>query len=392
MLRDFYKSILLLLVITSLSITHTFSQVTGSHVRKDSVDLTFSGTKINPYALEFDTTGSWKISAYLDTYYAGYSDTVNQSGFAKFPTIAPRNNQFGLNIIQVSARYNSKNFRGTMTVFGGDCAITAWSPVLNYVQEANMGFRIVKKLWLDAGFFRTHIGLESIQPRENTALSLATTTYFEPYFLSGAKLTWQQSDRLTFQVNAFNSFNTFIETNKNKALGFSTSYSPTQKSTFSFSTIWSNEMPAGSEIMDHHRWYNNLCWMFKSNNVSMGWEVNYGKQYHTSLNPSLHTATVWSGLGTIKYRFNPQWATYCRGEYFQDLDEMLTGPILNENHSTVGVNIRGITYGFEYKPIPNSFVRIESRLLHNQKEHIFEENGHSSSNRKEIIFGMGLWF
>ena len=109
----------------------TFAQWFRSQSHKDSLDLTFSGTKINPYAVEFDSTGSWKISAYLDTYYAGYSDTINQSEFTKFPTIAPRNNQFGLNIIQVSARYNSKNFRGTMTVFGGDCAITAWSPVLN---------------------------------------------------------------------------------------------------------------------------------------------------------------------------------------------------------------------------------------------------------------------
>ena len=124
----------------------------------------------------------------------------------------------------------------------------------------------------------------------------------------------------------------------------------------------------------------------------MGWEINYGKQFHTSLGPSDHNATVWSGLGTIKYRVHPQWALYTRGEYFHDPDEMLTGPIENENHNIVGVNISGATCGIEYKPIPNSFVRIEARNLHNQKDHIFDDNGHSSNNRREVIFGMGLWF
>ena len=203
----------------------------------DSTDITFSGTKINPYSMEYDTTGRLQINGYLDIYYAYYSDSTNANGYSKFPTIAPRNNQIGLNILQLSVKYNSNLFHGTITIFGGDCPKSSWSEHLNFIQEANIGFKVVKKLWLDAGFFRTHIGLESIQPRENITMSLATTTYFEPYFLSGLKLTWQQSEKLAFQINSFNSFNQFIESNKNKAFGMSVAYSPTKKLSGSFSSI-----------------------------------------------------------------------------------------------------------------------------------------------------------
>lgn len=225
-----------------------FGLMAQKHSRKrllaarDTHDMTFTGARINPYALEYDSTGHLKVSGYLDTYIGWYSDPVNSSGFAKFPTEAPRSEEFGLNIAQISAQYLSRDFRSTLTLFGGDCPQAAWSTHLNYVQEANLGFRLVKNLWLDAGFFRTHIGLESIQPRENMTVSLATTTYFEPYFLSGAKLTWQMSTKWNFQCNIFNGFNQFRENNRNKAVGFAVAWNPYTATSISFSTLASDEM------------------------------------------------------------------------------------------------------------------------------------------------------
>ena len=35
---------------------------------KDSLDLTFKGTKINPYSEEFDSTGKWVLTGYVDAY------------------------------------------------------------------------------------------------------------------------------------------------------------------------------------------------------------------------------------------------------------------------------------------------------------------------------------
>jgi len=367
-------------------------QLQKEFINRDTSDLTFTGTKINPYAIEYDTTAKLTFSGYFDTYYAYYTDSINSNGFCKFPTTAPRNNQVGINIIQLSAKYESTNFRGVATVFGGDCPQSSWSAHLNFIQEANAGFRIVKKLWVDAGFFRTHFGLESIQPRENATMSTSIVNYYEPYFLSGVKLTWQQSSKLLIQLHAFNSYNQFIETNKNKALGFSVLYSPTSKITATLSSIISDESPDNLNYNQTY-FYSDFLVTYKSNKWILGFEANYGLRTNSTLSDSTKTAFLFSGLVLAKYRFTPKWGMYARGELFSDPNEILTGQILDQNDQLTGLDILGGTCGIEFKPIPNSYFRIESRYLQSKKsESIFYYNDASQNYRLEFIVGLGLWF
>lgn len=362
--------------------------------KKDTTDLTFTGTKISPYLLEKDTTGKIELSGYIDTYYAGYTDTSGRNGgFAKFPTAAPRPNQFGLNIAQVSAKYYSKNYRGVATLFFGDTPKSCWSPHYNYIQEANLGFRIVGKLWLDAGFFRTHIGLESIQPRENIAMSFATTTFYEPYYMSGAKLTWEQSKKWVFQLNAFNGFNNFVENNNNKAFGASVAYTPNDKLSVTYSSLVCDESPLHFP-RKRTRMYNNLIAVYKTKRLTIGLEGNYGIQTNSVLKDTTKTAFMFSSLVALKYRFTAKWAGYVRGEYFSDPNEILTGAVFNSQHALTGLDIYGGTFGIEYKPIPNSYMRIETRRLEtvNNNEDIFYYHSQSSTIRYELIVGVGMWF
>ncbi len=367
------------------------SQLQKEFINRDTTDLTL-GTKINPYEVEYDTTAKLTFSGYFDTYYAYYTDSINPNGFCKFPTSAPRNNQVGINIIQLSVKYESNNFRGVATVFGGDCPQSSWSSHLNFIQEANAGFRIVKKLWLDAGFFRTHLGLESIQARENVTMSISTTNYYEPYFLSGAKLTWQQSKKLLVQVNAFNSFSQYLETNKNKVIGLSIVYNPTSKIAGVFTSMFCDETPNGKP-QKHKRLYNNFCLTYKSKRWIVGLEANFGLQTNSVLADSTKTAFVFSNLLLAKYRITPQWAMYARGEIFSDPNEILTGPVENQNHEIIGLDAAGATCGIEFKPIPNSYLRVESRYLQTKKsESIFYYNNTPQNYRLEFIVGLGLWF
>lgn len=361
-------------------------------LKKHDKDLSFTGTRINPYSVEYDTSGKIKLSAYIDTYYAFYSDTVGSGGFQKFPTTAPRSDQFGLNIAQVSARYQSDRFRGIATLFWGDCPQSAWSPHLNLIQEANLGFRIAKGLWFDAGFFRTHIGLESIQPRENVTMSFATTTYFEPYYMAGAKLTYELSPTLVVQLNAFNGFNAFAETNSNKAVGVSAAWTPGEHFNLSFSSLASDES-ADDYPLPQMRLYNNLYMVYKTNRFTLGVEGNFGLQQNTKLSDSSATAMMYSTLIAAKYRVTTHWGVYSRFEFFDDPDEILTGPVYNDNHQLAGMKLIGFTAGTEYKPIPNSYLRIESRVLQAPSdEKIFYYNAQSSNIRWEVICGLGFWF
>jgi hypothetical protein len=369
----------------------SYGQKTSITKSKGDSNLVFTGTRAIERDDEYDSTGHFSLGGYISTYYAGYSDTSGTDSYQKFPTSAPKKETFGLNIVQFSLKYRSEKFRGNSTLQYGDIPQAAWSPNYNNIQEANIGFRIIKHLWLDAGFFRTHIGLESIQPRENMALSIAVATYYEPYYLSGAKLSYTALSKLTFQINAFNSFNGYVESNKNKALGASVVYDPNDKTNITYNFITCDESQAGDG--KHQRYYNNLVMSYRSSSWTVGFDFNYAIQKHQGLKDTSRTISMFSALMAIKYRIVRNVSIYGRISYFSDPDEMLTGPIENANHEYVGLDLLGTTFGFEFKPIPNSYFRLEGRLLQTSKdESIFHPWQGNDHQRVEVISGIGLWF
>ncbi|MCB9335210.1 MAG: outer membrane beta-barrel protein [Flavobacteriales bacterium] len=355
-------------------------------------NLTFTGTEVIENDDDYDSTGQLVLSGYVSSYYAYYNDSVGTGNYQKLPTTAPYSDKFGLNIVQLGGVYTSDNFRGIFTFQIGDIPQSAWSSQYNMIQEANAGYKIIDKLWFDIGFFRTHIGLESIQPRENIASSIASTTYFEPYFLSGAKLTYQFNKKIALQANVFNSFNTFVETNKNKAVGLSAVINPNDKLSITINTITCDESPEDFP-RPQQRLYNNLYMVYRSDKIDIGAEYNFGLQQNSQLTDTTKTAYMHSALFALKYKFNKKYAVYGREEFFTDPDEILTGPIQNSHHELVGMDIIGTTLGVEVKPIENSYVRLEGRTLHTKtNEDIFLVNHKNTNHREEVIFSVGVWF
>lgn len=330
-----------------------------------------------------------KFGAYADLYAAWYSDSTG-TDFQKFPTSAPRNQQIGLNMLYLSGQYSGKGVRGLVGIQFGDIPLSSWDPKLNVIQEANMGIRLRKSLWLDGGFFRTHIGMESIQPRENVTQSLAVTTYFEPYFLSGLKLSWAPTERLTLQAQVFNGFNNYIENNRNKAMGASLIYVISDKAAFTFNAIYCDESPDTLRI-NRHRLYNDAYFIYRGDNWTLAAEANLGIQGHSTLTDSAESAIMYSGILLAQRHFGRA-SVYARGEIFEDSNEILTGPVENEHHELVGINLLGGTFGIEYKPLRNTFFRLESRYLHTtETESIFYREGQYYHYRVEVLGAMGVW-
>lgn len=357
------------------------------------VDLAFEGTRITERDEHYDSTGKITLSGYVSAYYAYYTDSVGLGKYENFPTSAPISNAFSLNMLMISAKYSSTKLRGTFTLHYGDIPSSAWSSQYNLIQEANIGFKIVKGIWFDAGFFRTHLGVESIQPRENITSSISTVTYYEPYYLSGAKLTFHLSSKFSVQVNAFNGFNTFIETNNTKAFGFSAVYDATDKLSFNFNSLYCDESP-DNQLRKQDRLYNNFYFTYKSKRFDLAGEVNYGIQKNSLLSDTTATANILSTLLVARLRLNKKLSIYSRGEYFKDQNEILTGPVLNEFHKLVGLNLWGVTAGLEVKPIANSYLRFEWRQIQTQDddEKVFYYNQSYHNQRNEFIAALGFWF
>jgi len=328
---------------------------------------------------------SVEIGAYLSSYYAFYSED-NKADFVKHATMAARNQQFGLNMAMISMKYQSQKFRSNVSLHYGDIAESTWPQKFNMIQEANAGVELFKNMWLDAGIFRSHIGLESTQPRENITSSMSLANVYEPYFFSGAKLTYIINPNLNIQVQSFNSFNSIVETNKNKLFGSSIVFAPTQYLTLTYNFITGDET-IDSVKLKHQRYYHNFYLNYQKNKWTAGAEFNYGRQNNNKLitENNFKTAAMNSALVVLKHQTLNRLAFYGRVEWFSDKDEILC------IGSKMGLYTWGATAGIEYKPFKSVALSLETRQLQSEKAN-FLFNGNYSNKRNEFILCLDAWF
>ena len=104
----------------------------------------------------------------------------------------------------IMADYAGEKVRGTIGFQFGDMPRTAWSATFNNIVEAHAGLRLCSKLWLDAGFFRSHLGTEGFFPKDNIASSISLCTWHEPNFESGFRLDYEPSDKLSINLFVLN--------------------------------------------------------------------------------------------------------------------------------------------------------------------------------------------
>ncbi len=344
-----------------------------------------SGVSANDNILQNDAVPKFKIGGYIDVYYARYTDSAGHGQPQKFGAIAPYSNNFGLNIAQLTGQYNAERLRATFTLQYGDLPTVAWSPVYNYIQEANAGVRLYKNLWLDAGFFKTHIGTEGLLPKDNICSSVSIITFYEPWWQSGVRLSWTgDKDKLYMALYGVNGYNQFVSTNNKKAAGLAVTYNFSDNFSVGYYNLMSDDTPDSIPI-SHWRLLNNLVInLVISHKLSALIGCDFIVQQNT-LNGTGY-AQAYSAIGTLKYQFLKKMAVYGRFEMFNDPQSFLAEPIVN-------FKLMGGTFGIEYKPLANSFIRLEGRELNMAPgENIFYSNGEYANTQGEIMLDMGIWF
>ncbi|MEI6020197.1 MAG: outer membrane beta-barrel protein [Bacteroidota bacterium] len=326
----------------------------------------------------------FRIGGYVSTYYAYYDDESEPNGFIQFPTLAPRKDQFSLNMALISMQYKSSSLRSNITLHYGDVPASSWPSTFNLIQEANAGFKITKKLWFDAGFFRTHIGLESFQPRENIASSMSIPNFYDPYYLSGAKLTYMPTAKLNLQACIFNGYNEYIDNNRNKALDFSANYNPNNHISFTYNFLTCDETPDNIKTK-HQRYYQNFYATFIYQKFTIGFDANFGIQAHSLKKDSSKAGKMYAGILVAKYNLLTKFDVYCRLEYFSDPNQILT------NSLNTGRYVKGNTLGFEIKPQKTVGISAEWRILECDQL-IFRQKNTILNQRNEFIVCLDLWF
>ena len=334
-----------------------------------------------------------EISGYVDAYYAHYTDTVSTNQFQKkFPTVSPRSNQFGLNVAMITAKYSGAKIRGIATVHYGDIPLSSWSPGgFNFLQEANVGVRLHKTLWLDAGFFRTFLGTEALFPKENYTSSIAVATYYELLYESGLRLNYNPNDKLSFFLYAINGYGIYVDNNRKKSSGLLVTYVFNETLNIGYSGYYGDDSPE-SDTVKHFRQMHNVFLNYHKNKFRFTTGIDYGVQQNSDTTGKKN-AFCFTGLAIVKYQLPKKTSIYFRGEFYRDPHGMMSGTFVDKTGKRTGYKLWGVTLGIEYKPTDNSYIRLEGRqLICDKSQEIFYWKDFQTNARTELMINMGVSF
>ncbi len=306
------------------------------------------------------------ITGYVDTYYSMDNDQSHTT--ERFAGVSPHRDEYRLNIAQLSLKYSERNVRGNLTIQYGDIPDVLYPEKQRLLPEANIGFSPWENVWIDAGYFVTHIGTESPRPMENVFSSYAMVSYYEPLPQAGAVVSYT-TRRFNGAFWVMNGYGALTDNNKNKSLGLSLTWWPFKNVSLSYNNIGGNE----SIDLDNQklRLYNNFIlrayygehWNVTINN-------DFAIQQNSKLGDSTAMGSMAGGFFTVKYTFkDPKFSLAMRGEYLTDFDGIFSSiyDIPNTSDRT-GLMIFGPSLAFEYKPLPNAYVRLEGRYLKTMRD------------------------
>ncbi len=339
-----------------------------------------------------DSVGSFTINGYIDVYAAGYTDSVGPGNFQKFPSISPRSNNIGLNTAMLSTQYSTDKIRATLVLHFGDIANATWPADNNHIMEAHVGVRLSKKLWVDAGYFRTHFGTEFLLPVENITSSVTVNTYYEPYFESGVKLNFDPTSKLEINLFLLNGYGMFEDNNYKKSPGMGITYALSNNGSIGYTNYIGDDSPPG-DTLSHLRVHNNVFLNYNWKKLRLVTGADYCIQQNSSITNPKGSANMWCFLATGRYQVCTKYGVYGRVEIFNDPDGIMTGVITDRTGKLTGYKLNGLTAGIEYKPVANAYIRLEGRKLQmDNDQNIFYDNGAKRNYRYEVMVNMGISF
>jgi hypothetical protein len=292
-----------------------------------------------------------------------------------------------------TAKYSSKDVRGVFTLHYGDIPRSSWSGNYNYLQEANVGIRLCKNLWLDGGFFRTHVGTEALLPKENYTSSIAMTTYYEPFYEAGLRLNYNPTEKLSFYLYVLNGYNIYEDNNRKKSGGLLVTYIFNDNLNIGYSGYYGDDSPVGRG--SHFRTFHNAFLNFKGKKIKLTAGIDFATQQNSDLKDTTKLANAMGAVLIASYNATAKYRIYARGEMFTDADGFLSGIFIDNTNEVTGLKLFGATLGVEYKPTTNSYLRLEGRsLTADSSQEIFhktDENKNTNS-RLEVMLNLGFWF
>jgi hypothetical protein len=325
------------------------------------------------------------ISGFVDVFYVYDYNKPSGSERQDFLYNHNRHNEFNLNLGIVKLGLNHSKYRGNLALLTGTYANDNYAgepTVLQHIFEANVGISLNQKnnIWLDAGIIPSHIGFESAISMDNWTLTRSLLAENSPYFLSGAKLTFNPTPKWEIAALILNGWQRIqrLEGNSLPSFGTQVNFSPTETTTLNWSTFIGTDDPDFTRRM---RYFNNVYGQFQLTEklgLITGFDFGVQQSIKGSSNYNFWLSPVIIG----QFSINESWKAAIRAEYYQDQ----TGIIIPTNTAN-GFQTSSLSLNLDYSPTPAIYCRIEGRWMKSE-DAIFETKTNPSTNN--FIIGTSM--
>ncbi|WP_247232840.1 porin [Telluribacter sp. SYSU D00476] len=334
-------------------------------------------------------TAEVTVAGFVDAYYAYDFNKPATSYRQPFLYNHNRHNEFNLNLGLVKVGIEHSRYRANLALQTGTYPndnYAAEPGTLKNIFEANVGIALSRtgNLWLDAGVFASHIGFESAISLDNWTLTRSLLAENSPYFLTGAKLSYQPHEAWQLQVLVLNGWQRIqrLPGNSLPSFGTQVNYSPAEAVVLNWSTFIGTDDPDTTRRM---RYFNNFYGQFQlSPRVGLIAGFDVGVQQRTQ-----HSSSYDAWLSPVliaRYTFTDNWAAALRAEYYQDPTGIIIRTGTPNSFKTAGVSMN-----LDYTPVPNMAWRIEGRWL-NSRDRLFERGSSFVADNIFIVTSLAVRF
>ncbi|RFS23539.1 porin [Chitinophaga silvatica] len=332
-------------------------------------------------------SGKLTFSGYAEAYYSYDFNKPSNHLKPGFLYNYNRHNELNINMAMLKANYTSDRVRGNFALMAGtypEYNLATEPTIFQYVYEANVGVRIGKQVWIDAGIMPAHIGWESAIGKDCPTLTRSLAAENSPYYETGAKVSWTPNDKWLFAVMYLNGWQRIRKVNDNQTPSFGTqiSFKPGDKVLLNWSTFIGNDLPDSIRQM---RYFSDLYGTFNiTGKFSLIAGFDYGWQQKSKGSSSFNSWFTTTMIG--KYAFTNKLALAGRIEYYNDA----SGVIINTG-TPHGFKTMGYSLNLDVSPVNNVLFRVEGRMF-NGKDKIFNKGTDFKNTSTSLTASLSVWF
>lgn len=351
---------------------------------------------MTPHLLYAQTEFKPKLEAFLDTYYA-YDFNRPQNLERQYTTQPVRHNEANVNLAYISGELTREKTRGKLTLQYGNSVSKNYStePALGstsgqnnsqMLQEAFAGYRLKPNMWIDAGIYLGHIGMESWISKHNYTYSRSLMSDYVPYYQTGLRLTHVIDENNELQWHLMNGWQNISENNQDKALGMQYLHRFQNGLIFTYNNFLGNDKGISGKITPQTkstlRTYHDFIFDKQlSERFFLKAAFDIGTQERES-GSKTNTWTVWAA--TLRYKLNEADFLALRLEQYHDKNQ--ANVVTNTANGFV---VDGASINYDKHLDENALWRIEYRMFHS-KNAIYPKNSGLAKDNQFIVTSLAF--